>query len=199
MFQPFFLADNVRQHGDVPVVLAVVVGVHGRAVAPQTTPPRACVFVLTFAAIQLVDAALWYCLHVDAARANGVLSRYAIPTVLAGELAVAHARTYGGWRCFAASCVVQMYAAWWYSCDRPTIAGDSGFLDWCQYDARYGGLGDLRAWAFFGTMLWPIALAFPTGGARDILVVLLAVTFGFSVGKPQFGARAVWEDMYHAG
>ncbi len=175
-----------------------VTGVHLRWLAA---------FVLTFASIQLVDAALWWTIRCGRRDLNRIVSVTVLPLVLMAEPLVAY---YGaayatGGRCRVAAyewalwCYVAVSAAAWVgTCEwtEPCDA-DGGYLMWCggppaHHPDTIGATGAVFRVLFLFFLLAPFYACFPPGYLRALVLGLGTATFVLSFRHVTFGTRWCW-------
>ena len=162
----------------------------------------ACMFILTFATMQLLDAGLWWSIRNRDKPLNHAISRYAIPALFAVELLVTYfgANLMFGWRnayyeLGLAAFVVFTLGAWMFrfcpSGAASYTAPDStdGYLHWCGVE-----LNTLTRVTFLFFLISPILFGLPQSATaiKYMLVAPLLLTFIFNFNKITFGSRWCW-------
>jgi hypothetical protein len=162
----------------------------------------ACMFIMTFATIQLLDAGLWWSINHRAKALNNAITRYAIPAVLVAELLVSYfgANRLFGWRnayyeLGLAAFVAFILLGWWFKFCPSGAASytaphpSDGYLHWCGVE-----FNTLVRMLFFAFLLAPVLLGLPASEAtiKYAITVPILLTFFFNLDKVTFGSRWCW-------
>lgn len=162
-------------------------------------------FIVSFASIQLIDAALWYTVHHRLRRTNHIISAVFLPIVLMSELLVAYyGALYAGarrWISYEIALWIFVIAggiAWYRNCrwTEPCVA-DDGYLLWCGggetlSDRRESPIPATMRFGFLLFLVAPFAMHFPNGPIRTVLLGGVLFTFALSYWHATFGTRWCW-------
>ena len=159
----------------------------------------ASIFILTFSLIQIVDAGLWWSISHKNRLLNTLLSRYAIPVVLASELLVSYfgVKYIFGWsnqyyECGLATFMTGMLGAWIFkhcnNANAHTLPHNDGYLHWCGVE-----LNDVIRILFIIFLLSPIVIGMPSNNiVKWLIVAPIMATFCINYMNPTFGSRWCW-------
>lgn len=97
------------------------------------------ILLLSFCFIQLADAAIHYFINSDNSGGNLFVSRYIIPAILMLEIPIMYYATYNltKKRSIVFELIVFVlciygFISFVYSCNKPSVRGEDGFLIWCD-------------------------------------------------------------------
>ena len=155
----------------------------------------ASIFILTFSLIQIIDAGLWWSISHKNRSLNTILSRYAIPIVLASELLVSYfgVKYMFGWsnRCYEfglATFVIGMLGTWTFKyCNNNTLPYNDGYLHWCGVE-----INDVIRVLFIMFLLSPIVIGINDVIVKCLLTVPIIATFFMNFMNLTFGSRWCW-------
>lgn len=149
-------------------------------------------FVMTFASMQLVDAALWHSL--DNHGVNMMISKFLLPTVLIMEVIVSY---YGAvyfleyrniyFEIFLWLYIMVFITIWVMRCKHTSIF--NGYLKWCG-SWSMGNISDRVL--FLVMLLTPILLAYPNTPTKVALIGIISLAFVRAVYDPAFGTKWCW-------
>ena len=160
----------------------------------------ASIFILTFSLVQLIDAGLWWSISHKNRLLNNVLSRYAIPIVLASELLVSYfgVKYLFGWsnqyyEFGLATFVTVMLVTWMFkycnNANAHTLPYNDGYLHWCgiEINSVFRGL-------FIMFLLSPIVIGMPSNHVivKWLIALPIIATFCMNFMQSTFGSRWCW-------
>lgn len=163
-------------------------------------------FIVSFASMQLIDAALWYTVHHRLSRLNHLISALFLPSVLALEILVSY---YGALYAGARRCIPYEIALWvfvvvkgneWYRNCRWTVpcVADGGYLLWCgggesPSDPQESPITWTMQFGLLIFLIAPFAMHFPPGPIRIVLLAgAIFFIFTLSYWHETFGTRWCW-------
>ena len=168
--------------------------------------PRRCprrwlgVFILSFANVQLIDAALWFLIGSGHWILNLAVSKFLLPIILIGELLVSYyaALRWGtpGWCAPRYALALSLYTVslpltWISTCQWHTQPDPSNaYLDWCTNDCNI--MTPFWRWSFLFFLLYPIAVSFPAVLLRRVTCGIIFGAFLANYHLKPFGARWCW-------
>lgn len=160
----------------------------------------ACLFIMSFSTMQLLDAGLWWSIDNRAKSLNHIITRYAIPVVLASEVLVSYfaVKYIFGWKnayyeLGLAIFVAFILGGWWfkyctkhmYTAPHPT----EKYLHWCgtEFNALTRAL-------FLFFLLAPVLLGMPKNetAIKYVLAIPITTTLLVNFNKITFGSRWCW-------
>lgn len=160
----------------------------------------ASIFILTFSLVQLIDAGLWWSISHKNESLNNVLSRYAIPIVLASELLVSYfgVKYLFGWsnQCYEfglATFVTVILVTWMFKyCNNEnahTLPCNDGYLHWCGVE-----INSVFRVLFLLFLLSPIVIGMPSNHVivKWLIALPIIATFFMNFANPTFGSRWCW-------
>jgi hypothetical protein len=149
-------------------------------------------FVMTFASMQLVDAALWQFL--DHNGANILISKFFLPAVLIMEVLVSYygAVFFLGYRNIYFEIFLWLYimffiTIWLMRCKHTNVI--NGYLKWCGSWSMGNTFDRIM---FIVLLLTPILLAYPNTPTKVALVGIISLAFVRAVYDPAFGTKWCW-------
>ena len=160
----------------------------------------ASIFIFTFSFIQLIDAGLWWSISHKNRLLNTLLSRYAIPIVLASELLVSYfgVKYLFGWsnqyyEFGLATFVTVMLVTWMFkycnNANAHTLPYNDGYLHWCgiEINSVFRGL-------FIMFLLSPIVIGMPSNHVivKWLIALPIIATFCMNFMQSTFGSRWCW-------
>ena len=160
----------------------------------------ASIFILTFSLIQIIDAGLWWSISHNNKLLNNLLSRYAIPFVLASELLVSYfgIKRMFGWsnRYYEyglATFVTGMLGTWIFKycndANAYTLPYNDGYLHWCGVE-----INKVIRILFIIFLLSPIVIGMPSNHViiKCLIIVPIISTFFMNYMNLTFGSRWCW-------
>jgi hypothetical protein len=160
----------------------------------------ASIVILTFSLIQLVDAGIWWSITHKNKLLNNIISRYAVPFILASELLVSYfgIKYMFGWSnryfeyglfIFASFILLTWVFRYCKDTNAYTVPYADGYLHWCGLD-----LHTVVRILFILFLLTPIVIGLPSkyNVIKYLIIVPIIATFVMNYMNVTFGARWCW-------
>ena len=160
----------------------------------------ASIVILTFSLIQLVDAGIWWSITHKNKLLNNIISRYAVPFILASELLVSYfgIKHMFGWSnryfeyglfVFASFILLSWIFRYCNDTNAYTVPYRDGYLHWCGVELHM-----VVRVLFILFLLTPIAIGLPSkyNVIKYLIIIPIIAAFVMNYMNVTFGSRWCW-------